>query len=327
VDRILRQQKAEKLAAEEALRKEASEKEKQLVSDKHPIAAAPTGPLPNTIAPQVSAPESEDAHEGDLKALLPAASESSKRNSRPQSMINSLQKWGRKLTPRAEHDASETSESSSSLAGLRPDTPHDVVRSSSPRPGVTPLSNIGLFFALGSVGSASCLTILIIAANINTAVQACRQEQGNVLHNREQMQLVKESLEEGYCDVSGRADDLTHIGMYFSVLRDTLLLNLYYRRHGRHQNICISKLVYTAKSYLALIFHLVPGIPDPASLMRTKKESIARFIHVINPLRDVYNLPQRSLHIFHDTAGDLIAFNRNASLFLNLRFFEAWREF
>lgn len=32
-----------------------------------------------------------------------------------------------------------------------------------------------------------------------------------------------------------------------------------------------------------------------------------------------------ALHIFYDLEGGLIAFNRNGSLFLNYRFFEAWR--
>ena len=46
----------------------------------------------------------------------------------------------------------------------------------------------------------------------------------------------------------------------------------------------------------------------------------------MRPLAEVYRLPLTSLHIFYDLAGELIAFNRNASIFLNLRYFEAWRE-
>ncbi len=60
--------------------------------------------------------------------------------------------------------------------------------------------------------------------------------------------------------------------------------------------------------------------------MQTKSESLARFIYTIRPLQEVYTLPPTSLHIFYDRAGDLIAFNRNASLFLNLRYFEQWRK-
>ena len=60
--------------------------------------------------------------------------------------------------------------------------------------------------------------------------------------------------------------------------------------------------------------------------MQSKHESLARFIYTIRPLQEVYTLTPSSLHVFYDRAGDLIAFNRNASLFLNLRYFEQWRK-
>lgn len=71
----------------------------------------------------------------------------------------------------------------------------------------------------------------------------------------------------------------------------------------------------------------MPDIPHPKEIFTSKRDSIARFIHVIKPLAEVFELPLTSLHIFYDTSGGVIAFNRNASLFLNLRFFEAWRTY
>jgi len=68
-------------------------------------------------------------------------------------------------------------------------------------------------------------------------------------------------------------------------------------------------------------------VPNPEELMKTKKDAIARFIHVMIPVRDLYQLPPTSVHIFCDLAGSTIAFNRNASIFLNLRYFEAWRTY
>ena len=44
------------------------------------------------------------------------------------------------------------------------------------------------------------------------AIRGCRPESGNLLRNREQMQQVKESLNEGYCDISGRVGDLNVVG-------------------------------------------------------------------------------------------------------------------
>jgi hypothetical protein len=45
------------------------------------------------------------------------------------------------------------------------------------------------------------------------AINACTPERSNLLRNREEMQMVKESLNEGYCDVTGRTGDLNFVGM------------------------------------------------------------------------------------------------------------------
>lgn len=66
-------------------------------------------------------------------------------------------------------------------------------------------------------------------------------------------------------------------------------------------------------------------VPHPQTIMSAKHDALARFIHIMNPLATIYELPLSSLHIFYDLQGDVIAFNRNASIFLNLRYFEAWR--
>jgi hypothetical protein len=56
------------------------------------------------------------------------------------------------------------------------------------------------------------MMFLYQASNIEMAVKACTQETGTVLQNRERMQQVRESLNEGYCDISGRVGDLILIG-------------------------------------------------------------------------------------------------------------------
>lgn len=61
--------------------------------------------------------------------------------------------------------------------------------------------------------------------------------------------------------------------------------------------------------------------------MKIKQDPIARFIRVMAPLANIYLLPLTSLHIFYDLEGGTIAFNRNGSIFLNLRYFEVWRKY
>lgn len=46
------------------------------------------------------------------------------------------------------------------------------------------------------------------------AIRACAPERSNLLRNREEMQTVRETLDEGYCDVSGRAGELNSVGMW-----------------------------------------------------------------------------------------------------------------
>lgn len=76
--------------------------------------------------------------------------------------------------------------------------------------GVTPRSNI---CGYSSVQRAFNLYIVnCTASNIDMAVKACRPEHGNLLRNAEQMQQVRESLEDGYCDISGRVGDLKYVG-------------------------------------------------------------------------------------------------------------------
>lgn len=83
---------------------------------------------------------------------------------------------------------SASSPAESSGGGLRP----TQQPTQGGKQGATPLSNIN--------------------SNISQAVNACRPENGNMLRNREQMRQVSESLQDGYCDISGQAGDLNCVG-------------------------------------------------------------------------------------------------------------------
>jgi hypothetical protein len=62
-----------------------------------------------------------------------------------------------------------------------------------------------------------------IANNIDMAIKACAPEKSKLLRNREEMQMVKESLDEGYCDVTGKTGDLDLIGMCSTSSYDFLI--------------------------------------------------------------------------------------------------------
>jgi len=60
-------------------------------------------------------------------------------------------------------------------------------------------------------------------------------------------------------------------------------------------------------------------IADEAqNVLKIKSDPVPRFIHVMKSLAYVYDLGLANLHIFNDTKGGLIVFNRNGSIFLNI---------
>ncbi|KAI5889804.1 uncharacterized protein SCHCODRAFT_02635666 [Schizophyllum commune H4-8] len=131
-----------------------------------------------------------------------------------------------------------------------------------------------------------------IDRNVDIAMQGCRAESANVIKNgQEHMERVREALNEGYCDISNQVGDLTQLG--------------------------------TISSFRV---YATPDVPDKPTFLERKRDALNRFIGVIMPLAHVYQLPLSSLHLFMDMSGGVIAFNRNGSIFLNLRYYEAWHD-
>lgn len=54
--------------------------------------------------------------------------------------------------------------------------------------------------------------LFAVASNINMAIRACKEERAEVLRNQKQLQMVREALNEGYCDPSGHPTDMALIG-------------------------------------------------------------------------------------------------------------------
>ncbi|EJD01998.1 uncharacterized protein FOMMEDRAFT_109078 [Fomitiporia mediterranea MF3/22] len=285
VDRILKKQRAEREAAEQARREQAREMEK-LVSDISPN--MPQHPPP-TIASSSTEPISQPPQPASTDGPpSPPSKDLEERSHRPTSSIaNQFANWRRKLGVANRGDTSNTiaEDGHSSTSPSRPTSSQGRSRSP-PIPGGFPGVDSAPHQPQSNVTPLSS-----IESNIKQAITACREERGNVLQNRETMQTVHETLDEGYCDISGRVSDLVNIGSMSDIK------------------------VFVAKD-----------VPEGRNIIAAKHDSIARFIHVIRPLRTLYKLPPTSVNIFYDMEGDSIAFNRNASLFVNLRYYEAWHD-
>ena len=148
------------------------------------------------------------------------------------------------------------------------------------------------------------------------ALSACRGEAGESLQSTIQRDkaVVRETVNDDYCDASGQRVDLVRVGEMGGV-------QVFVARGSYYRPITNSLAGVLIQRYgLADIQH-------PKELLGEKRDVLARFIHVAQPLVGVYGLPAGSVHIFWDTAGGTIAFNRNGSVFLNGRYFEAWRKY
>ncbi|KAH9039973.1 hypothetical protein EDB84DRAFT_1476646 [Lactarius hengduanensis] len=281
VDRILRQQKAEREAAERASRASMVSDSGTLVQGtlaKTPATEVKIPPLPTQTGTMTKPPgtgleqilKHPTSAFSDFRRLL--RNDRSNAPSRPTSPPlgdDATQSLASILDARG---ASSPPNPSIPQPNSGPSKGQGLIRGpNSGGPGVTPLSNI--------------------ANNINMAIGACAPERGNLLRNREEMQTVKESLDEGYCDVSGRAGELNLVGSMGGVK------------------------VFAAQD-----------LPEGELLVQRKHDVLARFLHVLNPLVAIYKIPQSSLHVFADNEGQLVAFNRNGSLFMNLRYYEAWHD-
>ncbi|KAH9485292.1 hypothetical protein JR316_0002200 [Psilocybe cubensis] len=263
VDRILRQQRDARLAAESD--RMAKEKEKATQLPPPPLPLADTRPAVNDH------PNPDPNELVESKPLLPT------------NLAGHLQNFRRKIG----------SMSSSATKPFQPSVPNTDSSSQASEQGPSPRSPGPPTSTNNSDNNSGITPISNISKNIDMAVSSCRSESANLLTNRQQMQRVKESLNDGYCDISGRKGDLHHIGQMGPV-----------------------------KVYLS------EEIPNHQAgmFMEEKRHSLARFVYIMKPLATIYDLPLTKLHIFYDLEGGIIAFNRNGSIFLNLRYFEEWHD-
>jgi hypothetical protein len=303
VDRILRQQKAERDAAEKAR----AETRASLISNPPKITVQDTPAKTPTKQTTILPPPAGTVTTAPPSTPLPpppptpgsTGLEQTSKPSRPRSTIHEL---GRLLRPnRSEASFSRPTSPPKGEDVLPPSKPVPSRRDVSPSPNANVPEGAPLSSKSGSSGAIvrsqprqpgpTVTPLSNITNNIDMAIKACTPEKSVLLRNREEMQMVKESLDEGYCDVTGKTGDLDLIGTMGGI-----------------------------KVFAG------PELPERQTLIQRKHDVLARFLHILNPLVEVYRIPQTSLHVFADSEGQLVAFNRSGSLFMNLRYYEAWHD-
>ncbi|KAG6820876.1 hypothetical protein H0H93_010220 [Arthromyces matolae] len=124
-----------------------------------------------------------------------------------------------------------------------------------------------------------------ISSNIDMAIRACRPESGNLLRNRQEMRLVRESLDEGYCDISARTGDLNLIA---------LLKMIEHYHQGRWET---SK--FTQPKVRLVTFDDVPDLQD---FLESQHDPIARFFTLAHEIAHNLVHPHNSEHEFYFSA-------------------------
>ncbi|KAF8513724.1 hypothetical protein BU17DRAFT_95084 [Hysterangium stoloniferum] len=257
VDRVLRQQKAER---------EQVTREQQLVANNQPN---------TSIEDKISSQQSRQ-----LQQLGSIANGADLRDSSSTKNLGNLfsnfrskfQKPSSPLLPTAGTPTQPSPVYNETIKPRDPLSPYSQGPQWNSEQGVTPQANI--------------------ERNVKAAIEGCRAENNAMVKSQASMTRVKEAIDEGYCDTMG-AISLDLVGIM-----------------GRFK-------VYAATN----------GPPHAKAAIENMRPAITRFGElIILPLIGIYNIPSTSVQIFHDWSGPLIAFNRNGSLFLNLRYYIAWHD-
>jgi hypothetical protein len=127
-----------------------------------------------------------------------------------------------------------------------------------------------------------------LGKTIEKAIRACHSESDSRF---DVLQSIRENLKQEFYDTCGAINTLRFIGEEARV-----------------------------KVFLA------QDISQPNFFLDAKRSILRRFVNIITVLGSLFGLPVTDLHIFFDQSSQHIAFNREGSLFFNLRFYEAWHD-
>lgn len=179
--------------------------------------------------------------------------------------------------------------------------------------------------SIDAVSPTSGIDIVSSASSIDATIKACKEERRGLIPGLAQHQRVKRDIYDDYCDISGNVGDLMRL-REFDVLYQSLGLQLITSKARWRTSDCISPRVQPLEHVgVSRLTNLNVDILDPTKLSEAKKDAIARFIGVLMPILGLYGLPLTTIHIFYDLGGSAVTFNRNGSIFVNLRHYEMLR--
>ena len=170
-------------------------------------------------------------------------------------------------------------------------------------------------------------------ANVSKAMKSCNPEGGKLPHHNK-VEEIREFPNVGDCNVSGMVEKLKFRGEFGAtvVIRAKVLEDVsgttgpvkVFTTEGNSLSSGTGDCHRSEEPDDGISFCV--DVPDAGAFVTNMHDILVRFVDVITPVVEVYGLSFALLHIFYDVAGGPIAFNRDGGIFLNLRYFEAWRE-
>ncbi|EKD16419.1 Neutral zinc metallopeptidase [Drepanopeziza brunnea f. sp. 'multigermtubi' MB_m1] len=129
-----------------------------------------------------------------------------------------------------------------------------------------------------------------IQQNLHNAIQSSRPYNSSTLFSPPETQAIKEQAT--YCD-STPAQNIIFLADASNGMR-----------------------IFVSKTMSA----------DPGTFLAANVSALNTFSLILQDVCDVYALPRKAMHIFHDESGGTIAFNSGGAIFCNFRFFSQLHE-
>jgi hypothetical protein len=148
-----------------------------------------------------------------------------------------------------------------------------------------------------------------LRSSLQNAVKTCHSNFGSAIHSQARISILKES-QSSYCDViPGKYNTIT-----FIIISNTLYLPFIYFIFLGHSLFCVG-------TRQGIELYDPKGFNQSEILSQSNSDPLNRFIIILKDLANAFGVSPQAIHIFYDNCSNSIAFNRDRTLFFNLKFY------
>jgi hypothetical protein len=153
--------------------------------------------------------------------------------------------------------------------------------------------------------------IQTLRISLRDSIKTCHSNLGSTINNQACTKVVKES-ESSYCDVIPGTKNIYSIFIY-NYLIFLFLLNLIY--------LFLGHLLFCVGNEQGIELYDSKEVNQADILSLSNRAPLIRFLNLLRNLASVFDLELQAIHVFYDNYTNSVAFNRDRSLFFNLKFY------